>query len=66
MASSFGKIPTTFVRRLIAPLGRSMGFVELILSQCSRGKVMKARTSTPALVEKGGEPGQLGAQLVGD
>ena len=40
IASSFGKIPTASVRRLISPLRRSMGFVEWILARCSLGKVM--------------------------
>ena len=41
MASSFGKMPTTLVRRLISPLGRSMGLVELILPQCFWGEFLR-------------------------
>ena len=34
MAASFGKMPTTSVRRLISPLRRSSGFVECSLVRC--------------------------------
>ena len=37
MALSFGKMPTTSVRRLISRFPRSSGFVEAIWVQCSRG-----------------------------
>ena len=48
MASSFGKMPTTSVRRLISPFRRSTGFVECSLALCSLGKDMQARTSCSA------------------
>ena len=66
IASSLGKMPTTLVRRLISPLGRSMGLVELILSQCSAGEAHEGEHVDFGLVQQGGELGQLGAQLVGD
>jgi hypothetical protein len=64
MASSLGKIPTTLVLRLISPLGRSMGLVELVpvlLGQAHEGEDIDF-----GLVEQVCELGQLGAQLVGD
>ena len=38
IASSLGKMPTTLVRRLIAPLRRSSGLVECNFWRCSLGK----------------------------
>ena len=40
MDLSFGKIPTTSVRRLISPLSRSIGLVECSLVRCSLGNDM--------------------------
>jgi hypothetical protein len=40
LAASFGKMPTTSVRRLISPLRRSIGLVECNLVRCSLGNVM--------------------------
>jgi hypothetical protein len=48
MAASFGKMPTTSVRRLISPLTRSSGIVECSFARCRRGKVMWASTSGSA------------------
>src|SRR5271166_6808074 len=66
IASSFGKMPTTLVLRLISPLGRSMGLVELILSQCSLGKLMKVLAGGVgrALREGGGDEGRDDAAAV--
>jgi hypothetical protein len=38
MAASLGKMPTTFVRRLISPLTRSISFVECNFTRCCCGK----------------------------
>ena len=38
--SLFGKMPTTPVRRLVSPLGRSSGFVLCSSARCWTGKVM--------------------------
>ena len=40
MAAVLGKMPTTSVRRLISPLGLSIGLVEQILVQWSLGKAV--------------------------
>src|SRR5215216_1175069 len=47
-------MPTTSVRRLISPLGRSSGFVEWIFGRWSLGKLIKASTSV-GVVHQGGE-----------
>ena len=39
-AASFGKMPTTSLRRLISPLSRSSGLVLCILVRCCAGKPM--------------------------
>ena len=39
MAASFGKMPTTSVRRLISPFRRSSGFVECSFVRCCWGKL---------------------------
>ena len=39
-ALTVGKIPTTSVRRLISPLGRSIGLFACGLVRCSLGKLM--------------------------
>ena len=50
----WGKMPTTSARRLISPLSRSMGLVELILSQCSLGKAHESALATqPSGTETG-------------
>jgi hypothetical protein len=48
IAASLGKMPTTFVRRLISLLSRSSGLVLQILRQCSYGKCRNASTSSRA------------------
>ena len=48
IAASFGNMPTTFVRRLISPFGRSIGLVECSFTQCAGAKSMYARTSSSA------------------
>jgi hypothetical protein len=55
-ASSLGKMPTTSVRRLISPLTRPVLCRERHIGEHVRF----------CLVQKGGELGQLGSQLVGD
>lgn len=44
-AASFGKMPTTWERRLISRLSRSSGLVDQIFLQCALGKALNARTS---------------------
>ena len=49
MAGSFGKMPTTSVRRLISALSRSNGSVEWIWTRCAFGKLMNAGSSNQPL-----------------
>ena len=65
MAASFGKMPTTLVRRLISPLRRSIGLVE-----CSRRAVFLGEGHVGqhvglGLVHEVGQLGRLGAELIG-
>ena len=66
MAASFGKMPTTLVRRLISLLTCSSGLVEWILARCSLGKVMKASRSLSASSIKPRQLLEARPQAVGD
>ena len=66
MAASFGKMPTTLVRRLISPLSRSRELVECSRERCSRGKAHVGQHVVLGLVHDRRQLGQLGPELVGD
>ena len=66
MASSLGKMPTTFRSSLNRAVGALDGVCRADLVPMLSGKGHEGEDVDPGLVEKGCEPGQLGAQLVGD
>src|SRR5712691_7807142 len=65
MAATLGKMPTTWMRRLISPLSRSSGLVEW----SSAGDPWEGHIGEHVglgFVRQGGEFGHLGPELVGN
>ena len=65
MASSFGKMPTTLVRRLTSPFRRSRGLTERIFGPALLGEGHVGEDVCFGLVHKLGEPADRRPQLVG-
>src|SRR5215472_2077773 len=61
IATSFGKIPTTSVLRLISPLTRSIGLVGMQFGPMLSGEAHVREDVGLRFVEECGEFGQLGA-----
>ena len=59
-------MPTTSVRRLISPLGRSSGLMERTFCRWSFGTLMKARDIGFSFVHERGNIWHLRMQLIGD
>jgi hypothetical protein len=57
MASSFGKMPTTSVRRFISPLRRSIGLVECSLVPMLRRERHVSEHIGLSLIQEAGELG---------
>ena len=65
-AASFGKMPTTSVRRLISLLSRSSGLFDQIWRQWLVRECQVGEHVGLGIVEQGGEPWEADAEAVGD
>jgi hypothetical protein len=66
IAASLGKMPITSVRRLISPIGLSMGLVGVQLGTVLGREAHVGEHVGLGLVHQGGQLGDLGPELVGD
>ena len=66
MAGSFGKMPTTLVRRLISALSRSSGLVRVDLHAMRLREAHEGEHVGFGIIHERGELGELRAQLIGD